>query len=279
MKELCDRCRKLVDDLLPVGSAYVAVQQSAAGSAYLTAFYTMLLEAPYEEPQLYPCTDYVCMRCARELLGIADGSPVSPDRLADIRTEFLLGQLRGCLARAVVETVFQQSGYEVSPCRLESYLPDLSRHLHSGAGNIRGRKMRCSPDLFVYDRVHDESSFVAVKATTTSDETCCWISEFALRQYRLHWGEAYLIVYCTPSANIYGRRVEEIPIDRLSQQESPVTGYSNYVVNLKTDFETLPNCFPLIDPDQYSELCQSIQGVLWQFGQSVSSGVRPGLSS
>ena len=254
MKQPCGRCGKQVDKLIAIGDAHESANWSARYSAM------------QEAPLLYPCTEYVCVSCAKSTLGITDQDLIREERQAEINTEFLLNLLKGRFAQVVIEIIFQRFGYEVYPFGYESYLTNIVKFMRKGDANIPARKMRSSPDLFVYDREYNDGYFLEVKATNTPDETECWISQSTLRQYKLHWPEAFLTIYCIPSMCIYCRQVDEIVLDELQEKESPKTGYSNYVLNLVQDFHILPERFRLIDQDGYEAFLESLRGTISRFG-------------
>ena len=172
------------------------------------------------------------------------------------------------MAQVVIETIFQEFGYEVYPYGYESYLTNIIGFMRKRNANIPVRKLRATPDLFVYDRESNEGFFLEVKATNTPDETKFWISKFTLQTYATYWPEAMLIIYCVPSMNIYCRQVKDISLDQLPTELSPIDGNEKYVVNLKSEFLTLPSCFHLIEPFKYQDLCQRIQAVLHRFQQT-----------
>jgi hypothetical protein len=153
----------------------------------------------------------------------------------------LLNLLKGRLAQVVIETIFREFGYEVYPYGYESYLTNIIRFLRKANANIPARKVRATPDLFVYDRERNEGFFLEVKATNTPDETRFWISTSALQTYLTHWQETVLVIYCIPSVNIYRRPIMDIRPEELPKQQSSVTGCENYMLNLKTSFFRLPD--------------------------------------
>lgn len=170
------------------------------------------------------------------------------------------------MAQVVVEMIFQEFGYEVYPHGYESYLTNIIKFMKKEGANIPVRKVRATPDLFIYDSESNEGFFLEVKATTTSDEAKYWIPQSTLREYQIYWPEAILVIYCISSMNIYCRSVNEISIDQLPVEQSPVSGGNNYVINLEQDFQILPDRFRLIDATGYQKFCERVRKeVLSQF--------------
>lgn len=245
----CKRCGKTVEKLIPIDDSYTSAQ------------YTEIVGVPY------PCIDYVCITCAKEILGISDEDLIREERLQVRDTEFLLNMLKGRLAQVVVETIFQEFGYVVYPYGYESYLTNIIKFMRKEDANVPVRKVRATPDLFIYDRELNDGFFLEVKATTAPDETHFWISQSVLQGYQIYWPEAILIIYCIPSMNIYCRPVSEILIDQLPLEQSALTGGNNYVINLKQDFQILPDRFRLIDANGYQEFCKRVRRIVSQFSE------------
>lgn len=243
----CARCGKTVPKLVPIDDAYRSSQ------------YTELIGIPY------PCTDYVCITCAREIIGISDRDLVQEERVTKIETEFLLNLLKGRLAQVVIETIFREFGYEVYPYGYERYLASIMRFMSKADANIAARKVRASPDLFVYDRELNDGFFVETKATNVPDESKFWIAKSILDMYLTYWPEAVLVVYCMRSMNIYCRNVRDICLEKLHIERSGITGRDNYVLNLRDEFGVLPDYFRLIEPERYRDFCRRIRGILEEF--------------
>lgn len=250
----CSRCSRIVEKLVAIDDAYRSAQDSAEWSG--------ILEVPW--PSIY--TEHVCITCAREILGISDEDLIREERLTKkIETEFQINILKGSLAQVIIETIFQEFGYEVYPYGYESYLTNIIKFMKRGDANIPVRKVRATPDLFVYDRELNNGYFLEVKATNTPDETKFWVSKWILDGYNTYWSEAILIIYCIPSMHIYCRQVQDIQLDQLPVEESPIGDHLNYVIDLESEFYNLPDFFRLIEPTRYQDLCQRIRGVLQNF--------------
>lgn len=257
MSNTCSRCGRQVKKLVPIDDAYRSAQESASWSG--------LLEVPW--PEVY--TDYVCITCAKQILEITEEDLIREERLTRRETEFQINLLKGRLAQVVIETIFQEFGYEVYPYGYESYLTNIIKFMRKPNANIPVRKIRATPDIFVYDRELNDGFFIEIKATNTPDETSFWISKFTLDTYNTYWPEAILIIYCLSSMNIYCRQIKDISTDQLSIEKSPVGRHKNYVINLQSHFLSLPDFFRLIEPARYQDLCQHILNVMKDFHRSA----------
>lgn len=249
----CSRCGRIVEKLVAIDDAQRSAEESADWSG--------VLGIPW--PSIY--TEYVCITCAREILQITDKDLIREERLTSIQTDFQINLLKGRLAQVIIEAIFREFGYEVYPYGYESNLTNIVKFMRKGSANIPVRKIRATPDLFVYDRELNDGFLLEIKATNTPDETKFWISKWVLDGYNTHWSEAILIIYCIPSMKIYCRQVKDIPLEQLHIEESPIGDHLNYVVNLESEFLTLPSFFRLIEPSRYQDLCQRISRVLQNF--------------
>jgi hypothetical protein len=243
----CPRCGRTVDKLIPIDDAdSTAWQTETTGVSWVDR-------------------DYLCVSCTREILGITDRDLIREERLLANNTEFHLNLVKGRLAQVLIETIFQEFGYEVYPYGYESYLTNIIKSMRKGTANLPVRKIRASPDLFVYDRELNDGYLVEVKATTTRDEAHSWISKWTLDTYHQYWSEAMLVVYCIPSGNIYCRQICNIKLDDLPVEQPSTNQWKNYVLNLAEDFQDMPSCFRLIDPNRYKDFTSLLRQILSQF--------------
>ena len=252
MTYFCSRCENTVDKLV------------ALGDAEESAWVTEVINVPAPQYQ------YICVTCAREILDITDQDLIREERRLADDTEFHLRLVKGQIAQVLVELIFLEFGYEVYPFGYESYLTNIIRHMRKGTANVPTRKVRATPDLFVYDREENDGYFLEVKATSTRNEEHYWMSKLTLDIYQQHWPGAFVVVYCIPTGNIYCKQVSEIDSKTLLQEQSSATGYTNYVLNLVQDFQTLPERFRLIETGRYQVFLSRLKQVLIDFGK-VSS--------
>lgn len=177
---------------------------------------------------------------------------------------------KGRLAQVIIETIFHEFGYEVYPFGYESYFTNIVKHMRKGNANISTRKVRATPDLFVYDREANDGFIPEIKASSTWDETRYWLSKLTFDTYQTYWPEAILVVYCIPTGNIYCQQISQINQQELLVEQSPTSGWSNYVLNLHKNFQTLPDRFRLIDHAKYENFKPRLMEILVSFGSHNS---------
>ncbi|HEY9625791.1 MAG TPA: hypothetical protein V6C84_00680 [Coleofasciculaceae cyanobacterium] len=166
--------------------------------------------------------------------------------LEEDQTKFNLRLLKGRLAQVVVQTVFEQFSYIVRPYGYENYLSTLLPRMKKDDANDAVKKIRNSPDFFVYDNDLNKGFLIEVKSTTDEDETChspSYYNQIPLIQTQ--WADSVLVVYCSQTANIYCLPVSEVPLSRS--------------INLPKDFKTLPQFFERIDEQKYNTFLDKIR--------------------
>lgn len=169
--------------------------------------------------------------------------------------KFRLDLLKGRRAQVAVQTIFERFGYNVSPYGYENYLSIHLKSMRSTNANEVVKKIRNSPDLFVYDGDSNQGYLLEVKATF-GKETCYKIDKSKISNYQAQWGESILVVYCARSANIYCLPMSEVP--------------KTNELNLEKDFKTLPHYFSRIDEQKYKEYIQEVYYVTSVFGSGAN---------
>ena len=244
MRRVCSRCNKLTNKLIHLDDA----EASAA--------YTELLNVRYE------VFNNICVSCALDELGI-DQSDFVDESPHQNQTQFLLDLMKGNIAQVVVKTILQEFNYEVYPYGYENYLSSMSKSISTSNSNISARRIRSTPDLFVYDIKSKESFLVEVKATAAKEETKCFISKSKLDDYAKYWQEAILIMYCLFTGNLYCNQIRNIDLTKLPTNTK--FGKPIYELDLKGSFQSIPDVFKSVDVGRYLEFQPTIQEVLKQF--------------
>jgi hypothetical protein len=137
------------------------------------------------------------------------------------------------------------------------------KSLSASNSNVSARRIRSTPDLFVFDRKSKESLLVEVKTSTTRDESKCFIAKAKLDDYASYWAEAILVMYCLRSGNLYCQRIGNIQRSQL--KVNTTFGKKLYELNLPKDFLTLPDLFKSLEAGTYSEFYARIRGILSEF--------------
>jgi len=116
--------------------------------------------------------------------------------------------LKGSLYKDMARVILQKSGYSVCPYGYESTLSELKSKLTEETRNSNtGRRIRCSPDLPVYD--DKNLMLVEVKMRGKSPPM---IRASEIKNVKEFWNDSVLVVV-VPEGNIfYAQRISELEI-------------------------------------------------------------------
>lgn len=243
----CPICGRNVEKLIPIDDGYASAQ------------YTELIGIPC------PDTNYYCISCAREKLGISDADLIREERsLNQLRNNhFHINALKGGIAQKIIEAIFLEFGYEVYPFGYESYFTNIIKSMSRIGSNKPVFKIRSTPDIVVYDREIGEGFIIEIKATTYNSENYR-INKKNLSNYLMFWPETLLMVFCIRTFEIYCS-----PISHLSESNNQESCFDNghpcYIINLKRDFHLIHNFFRLIDVETYNEFISEISDTVSLF--------------
>jgi hypothetical protein len=246
MTYLCSNCNKQVEKLITLDDSYSS------------ASYTELLGMHYEDHQ------YVCVSCALNILGIDQSDLIVTKTLED-KTPFLLDLMKGNIAQILVKTILESFNYEVYPYGYENYLSTVSKSLSLSNSNISARRIRSTPDLFVFDSDSKDAFLVEVKATSLANEESFYIDKARFDDYFKYWGEAILVVYCMRYGNIYCQKIGNIQRSRIKSKVE--FGKNLYILNLKDTFVGLPQLFGRVESIRYDAVVKEIVVLLRSFGK------------
>jgi Holliday junction resolvase len=118
--------------------------------------------------------------------------------------------LKGSLYKDMVKVMLQKSGYSVYPYGYESTLAELKGKLTEETRNSEtGRRIRCSPDLLVYD---DKSvMLVEVKMRSKSPPMIRANEIMSVKEF---WNDSILVIV-VPEGNIfYAQRISKLEIPK-----------------------------------------------------------------
>lgn len=177
---------------------------------------------------------------------------------------FPLDYLKGSIGQAVVATYLRKFKYEIYPFGYENNYANIFRFKKTDYSDATSMKIRSMPDLLVYDRYNEERFLLQIKATSWKVESRYWIDKDQFDNYKKYWSEALLLIYFIPTTNIYCCRINDIKI--LSEEPLPNHSELGYYLAL-AGFSDLPDCFKLIQRDQYNELSRKIKEIFKEYSQ------------
>lgn len=182
------------------------------------------------------------------------------------RDDFAMFHLKGSIGRAIVETFFLASGYEVYPFGYENHYANITRFIKRSDSDETMMKVRAMPDLLVYDRQQNESFLLEIKTSSVQDESKFFISKNDLDTYRKHWPESILVIYCIFTTNIYCCKIQDIQPNKLQQEYFGRSQTLGYILKLGY-FPSLPTYFRRIKSQSYRKLRSEIIETLKAYTQ------------
>ena len=239
--EKCPNCGKFVDKLIPLDDADSSAQ------------YTDLIGVAF------PKTDYYCITCARQILGISDEDLIREERSLSKNPGFIINLLKGRIGQVILEGIFRNFGYEVYPYGYESYLTNIIKHLRKNLSNKVVKQIRSTPDVLIYDRELNEGYLIEIKSTTLNPKNY-WIESKQLNKYQELWSLAILTVIHIPTLKIYCKRIDQLKTDGITETAPSFAPDSKgYIFNLEDKFINLSNQFRLIEKNELTDFIDRIR--------------------
>ncbi len=246
--EKCPNCGRLVEKLVALDDAH----NSAAYTEMTGVF--------------YPKTDYYCITCARQILGISDEDLVREERTISKNPDFIINLLKGRIGQVILESIFRNFGYEVYPYGYESYLTNIIKNLKKNLSNPTVKQIRSTPDTLIYDRELNEGFLIEVKTTTLNPKNY-WIESNTIKKYQDLWNSAILTIIHIPTLKIYCKTIDQINLGELNESTPSFTSNSGYRLNLEEKFINLSEQFRLIDKDELTRFVDRIKNeILKKYG-------------
>lgn len=118
--------------------------------------------------------------------------------------------LVGHVHKDLIRVILEESGYEVYPYGYESFLTAMKIKFEKG--EIRStevsKKIRCTPDLLVYDPDDESVELLEVKSRRWDHTDDVLID--AIPKYRKYWRESVMVVILPAGHFFYAQRVEKL---------------------------------------------------------------------
>lgn len=225
----CTYCGESVDKLIAIDNADVS-----AGVTELIG-------------NRYSSTDYYCVRCAMQIIGITNEDLAKDDRIHSKNPDFLISLLKGHIGQVIIECVFKNFGYEVYPYGYENHLTSIIKNIRKNWSNKTIKQIRSTPDILIYDRERNDGFLIEIKSTTLNPSNY-WIESKQLKKYIELWGSAILTIVHFPTLKVFCKAFNQISLDNLPEK-SPgfAPNLLGYSINLEEQFSVLSKQFRLID--------------------------------
>jgi hypothetical protein len=149
--------------------------------------------------------------------------------------EFFDGVHEGNMIADLVSKLLEKSGYLVFANGYESRFSEVKKQLNEKdvKNSLTVRKIKCSPDLLVFDERRKDAVFVEVKLRRAPNERS--IAYLDLAAYKYYWPECILVLVIPHGNILYAQRVSELDVK---------DKYDAF-----TDFDKFQEIFTYVEPD------------------------------
>jgi DNA-binding NarL/FixJ family response regulator len=147
--------------------------------------------------------------------------------------EFSYKLYKGNIFKELVKTLFEESEYDAMPYGYETQFSSLKRTLSTQSSETALR-IRCSPDLLIYDPAEGDVRLVEVKMSR--GET---IRIDKIEDYQKYWKDALIVVVLNFGNVFYAEEIRKLGI----------RGY----YSPRSDFRPIQELFPNIDEEHLEE--------------------------
>jgi DNA-binding NarL/FixJ family response regulator len=136
---------------------------------------------------------------------------------------------KGNIFKELVKTLLEENGYEAMPYGYENQFSNIKKTLSTKSSETALR-IRCSPDLLIYDNKEEDVKLVEVKMSKKE-----YININKIEDYQKYWKDALIVAVMNFENVFYAEEIRKLGIKGF---------YSS-----KSDFRRIQEVFPRIDTD------------------------------
>jgi hypothetical protein len=176
--------------------------------------------------------------------------------------KFSVNRVIGNLAKEIVRSLLEGSGYKTYPYGYESFLSDIRHSIHRRISATHGtiERIRSHPDLIVYDGDTNELRLVEVKYRDLQSTERVGIARRSVRWYQRYWRDSVLVIVLPAGKIFYAQYVRKLPKARL--EEHPFIDF-----NLDSDFLPMRKIFPNVEEKlisgPFAQLAKGISRIMF----------------
>ncbi len=170
---------------------------------------------------------------------------------------FRANQLKGTIAKAIVQGLLEESNYRVYPYGYESQLSQIRHDVkrQAAAETESVMRLRSSPDLLVYDSDRGNLFFTETKFRRVNNPHQVSVRAIHLARYKKYWNDSVLVLVIPTERCFYAQRVGD-----LSAPENPQR-YDTIAFDMTRDFLPIEQIFTKVTRTQLDECCQQLQRI------------------
>jgi hypothetical protein len=161
---------------------------------------------------------------------------------ANEEDKFSVNRVIGNLAKEIVRSLLDESGYRTYPYGYESFLSDVRHSIHIDGSETRGtvERIRSHPDLVVYDDKTGDWRLVEVKYRDLQSTERVGIARRSVRWYQRYWRDSVLLIVLPAGKIFYAQYVRKLPDARLEEHQ-----FIDF--NLDSEFLPMRKIFPKVE--------------------------------
>lgn len=210
----------------------------------------------YHANDVAPDRADVCLECYSNVKGTL------PDNIQALPDSFYLRTFQGGIAGVIARALFQHFDYEVHRYGYEDTVPQWLTKLNAGDPNSVAAKIKCTPDLRVYDPQLNNAYEVEIK--TMKQAASQWRPrKYVIDNQRHYHPDVIYMVYVQQSNEFYVKAAQQINWGNIPTR---LEKYGEvYVVDLTRSFLKPPKVFNKMSINDYYPLLKSLMNTLGGF--------------
>lgn len=120
--------------------------------------------------------------------------------------EFSYKLYKGNVFKELVKTLLEENGYEAMPYGYENQFSNIKKTLSTKSSET-ARRIRCSPDLLIYDSKEQDVKLVEVKMSKNE-----YVNINKIEDYQKYWNDALIVAVINFENVFYAEEIRKLGI-------------------------------------------------------------------
>lgn len=120
--------------------------------------------------------------------------------------EFSYKLYKGNVFKELVKTLLEENGYEAMPYGYENQFSNIKKTLSTKSSET-ARRIRCSPDLLIYDSKEQDVKLVEVKMSKNE-----YVNINKIEDYQKYWNDAIIVAVINFENVFYAEEIRKLGI-------------------------------------------------------------------
>ncbi|MDI6905403.1 MAG: hypothetical protein QMD13_07985 [Candidatus Bathyarchaeia archaeon] len=163
----------------------------------------------------------------------------------------------GNIAKEIVRSLLDESGYRTYPYGYESFLSNIKYELHrkDSAKTDSIKRLRSHPDLLVYNERTGDITFIEVKFRKSTPLKTVTFNAKNILWYQKYWNDSVMILVTQIDEVFYAQYINKLPVEDSTENDTLID------FNLKIHFVPINKLFRInseVLKDYYIPLAKQI---------------------